>query len=238
MNKLTYPVLRSFSCATLLAFGSVAHAATLSLEITNLTQGIHFTPFIVATHQTDHQFFEAGMAASTSLQAMAEGGDISGLDTDAVAAGAMVVKNPNLGLLMPGQSVASFDISANAGDNLSLAAMLLPTNDAFAGIDSWSIPTQAGTYTLMVNAYDAGTEANNELITADSGAPGVLGIPADPSGKSGTGGSGVTSTEQNMAVHIHRGSLGDDDAAAGLSDLDNTVHRWLNPVLKVTITVQ
>ena len=38
-------------------------------------------------------------------------------------------------------------------------------------------------------------------------------------------------------VHIHRGSLGDDDITGGKSDLDNTVHRWLNPVARITVTV-
>ena len=238
MNKLTYPIMRTLGVSSLLAFGSITHAATLTIDITNLTQGIHFTPFIVATHSAPHQFFEVGMAASPALQEMAEGGSIAGLDTDAMAAGVTVVKNPNQGLLLPGQSVTSFDIMANDGDMLSLVSMLLPTNDGFAGIDSWAIPSAAGTYNLLVNAYDAGTEANNELVLSGSGAPGMPGIPADPSGKSGTGGSGVTTEESNMMVHIHRGNLGDDDAMAGASDLNNTVHRWLNPVLKVTITVK
>ena len=86
--------------------------------------------------------------------------------------------------------------------------------------------------------YDAGTEANNELFVAGAGAPGALGIPADPSGKVGTGGTGLSTEDTNTTVHIHPGSIGDDDATGGKSDLDNTVHRWLNPVLKVTVTVQ
>ena len=44
--------------------------------------------------------------------------------------------------------------------------------------------------------------------------------------------------DANTTVHIHRGALGDTDAAAGVSDLDSRVHRWLNPVIRVTITVQ
>ena len=31
---------------------------------------------------------------------------------------------------------------------LSMAAMMLPTNDGFIGLDSWEIPSEAGTYTL------------------------------------------------------------------------------------------
>ena len=45
---------------------------------------------------------------------------------------------------------------------LSIAAMFLPSNDGFVGVDSWPIPTQPGTYTFRMNGYDAGTEANAE----------------------------------------------------------------------------
>ena len=216
-------------------------AKTLDIEITNLTQGIYFTPFIVAAHNADHKFFRSGEAASLSLQMMAEGGDVSALAADATSAGvaeAAMAVNPNNGLLMPGKSIASFSIDAPDEAWLSAAAMLLPTNDSFAGLDSWKIPTENGTYTVTLNAYDAGTEVNNELVVPGAGAPGALGIPADPGGTTGTGGTGVTTVEGNTMVHIHRGSLGDDNATGGKSDLDNRVHRWLNPVIKMTVTVR
>ena len=60
-------------------------------------------------------------------------------------------------------------------------------------------------------------------------------LPLDPI--LGTGGSGVTNSETNATVHIHRGSIGDDSADGGNSDIVNSVHRWLNPVAKVTVTV-
>lgn len=237
--KLTKGNTLAVLSGVMLAGGvSTASAATLDIEITNLTQGIHFTPFIVATHGSSFRLFEVGQAASLSLQMMAEGGSIASLVADADAAGATIVENPNMGLLNPGQSVSSFSIEASDGAMLSLAAMLLPTNDGFAGIDSWSIPAELGTYTLMVNAYDAGTEVNNELIVPGAGGPGAIGIPADPTGKAGVDGSGVTSSEENVMIHVHRGSLGDDSTTGGVSDLDNRVHRWLNPVLKVSVTVK
>ena len=120
---------------------------------------------------------------------------------------------------------------------LSLTAMMLPTNDGFVGLDSWKIPSEAGTYTIMLNAYDAGTEINDEIING-GGAPGTAGIPADPSGNAGTGAAGASSNEANASVHIHPGNVGDTDAAGGISDLNSTVHRWLNPVAKLVITVK
>ena len=237
MNKLSKISMCLLAGSFALA-SSNANAADLSIEITNLTHGIHFTPFLVASHDADTHLFKSGTMASTALQMMAEGGDISALSALVTAAGGQTSDNPGAGLLAPGKIISAFDFDSKTDMYLSITAMLLPTNDGFAGLDSWAIPTTAGTYVVLVNAYDAGTEGNNELIVEGSGAPNMLGIPADPSMKSGTGGSGLTTMDENTMIHIHRGALGDDDAQGGKSDLNNMVHRWLNPVLKVTIVVK
>lgn len=216
-----------------------ATAQDITVSVTNLTQGIHFTPLIVAAHNGDTAMFNVATEASSQLQAMAEGGDISGLEMQMLDAQADVVTNPAQGLLAP---AGSTELSMNTGEgntHLSLTAMMLPTNDGFVGLDSWMIPTEAGTYTVWLNAYDAGTEANNELIVGgEGGAPGAPGIPAAPGGNGGAGGSGVADSQSNAHIHIHRGNVGDDDLTGGHSDVDNRVHRWLNPVAKVTVTVQ
>lgn len=216
-----------------------ADAARVTVTIQNLTHGIYYTPFLVAAHDDSIRLFRTGQSASANLQAMAEGGDISGLSADVQAASGQVVENPAGGLLAPGESTTTtvIDTDGTSNNYLSIVAMLLPTNDGFAGLNAWRIPTEAGTYTVNINAYDAGTEANDELVTG-GGAPGVAGIPAAPGGFAGTGGTGVTATDANPYVHIHRGSLGDDDTTGGKSDLNNTVHRWLNPVVRATITVE
>lgn len=215
-----------------------AQAASLDIKITNLTQGIYYTPILIAAHSGENHLFESGMTASTELQMMAEGGNISGLSTMLDSYSADKVENPAEGLLAPAQSTMAMLETSEGNDMLSITAMMLPTNDGFVGLDSWQIPTEAGTYTIYLNAYDAGTEANNELILEGSGAPGMLGIPAAPGIGAGMSGSSVTNEETNTMVHIHRGNLGDDDMEGGKSDLNNTVHRWLNPVAKVTVTVK
>ena len=53
-----------------------ASAADFDVEITNLTNGIWFTPFLVAAHPDGSNLFVPGQPASANLQAMAEGGDI------------------------------------------------------------------------------------------------------------------------------------------------------------------
>ena len=106
---------------------------------------------------------------------------------------------------------------------------MLPTNDGFVGLDSWAIPATPGTYSFTVNAYDAGTEANDELSVNIPQPPVEFGV--------GTGGTGVSSSDSNTMIHIHRGSIGDSDATGGISDLDNQVHRWLNPVARITVVI-
>ena len=53
------------------------------------------------------------------------------------------------------------------------------------------------------------------MILEGSGAPG---IPVNPGADSGTNGTGVTTTEANHSVHIHRGTLGDSNLDGGISD--------------------
>lgn len=216
-----------------------AQAAQFTVKVQNLTQGIYFTPLLVAAHDSETHLFKAGMEASASLQAMAEGGAIAGLEADLDAASGQYAANPAAGLLAPGASATTGTLDTHGSSNnyLSVVAMMLPTNDGFIGLDSYPIPTSPGTYTININGYDAGTEANDEIVNG-GGASGVAGIPAAPGGDSGTGASGAANADTNTSVHIHRGVLGDTDATGGISDLDSRIHRWLNPVARVTITVQ
>ncbi len=231
--------LKRVSAAILAAaISTSAHATDFSVSVTNLTQGIYFTPLLVAAHSSDAQLFASGAAASASLQQMAEGGSVAGLVEDLGAVDATVVENPASGLLGPGQSTTAALNTDNAEGNayLSVVGMMLPTNDGFIGLNSVNIPTEPGTYTFNVNAYDAGTEANDEI--RGGGAPGTPGFPAPGpvDEASGMNGTGVAATAEGF-VHIHRNVIGDTDAGGGASDIDATVHRWLNPVARVTITV-
>lgn len=214
-------------------------AADFTVTVTNTTHGLFFTPLLITAHGEDEHLFEAGASASTALRAMAEGGDISGLEAQVGGADDDTASNPAAGLLGPGSTV-SVDLNTDTTGNaaLSLVAMILPTNDGFVGLDALTIPQESGTHVYYLLAWDAGTEANDErVVGADGGAPGTSGIPADPGGHAGTNGTGVTGNEENAMVHIHRGVLGDGDPTGGASDLDSTAHRWLNPVAKLVIEV-
>lgn len=214
-----------------------ASAEVIDVSVTNLTHGMHFTPILIAAHSDDIYMFRLGETASDALATMAEGGDISGLVTAVQGAGGVVEENPAEGLLAPSATTTATDIDTGDLKYLSISAMLLPTNDGFAGLDSWYIPSEPGTYTIYLDAYDAGSEANDEIVNG-GGALGAPGIPVNPGANGGENATGVTDTETNTTVHIHRGNLGDTDATGGVSDVDSRIHRWLNPVAKVVVTVQ
>jgi len=223
MNKI---IASTLTTAALMS--ATLMAQDIDVKITNNTNGIYFTPLLVSAHPSTTMLFTTGDSASANLQLMAEGGNISGLVTDLDTVNAESVSNPASGLLAPGTSTLTTLVTSTDNTNLSVVAMMLPTNDGFIALNDWSIPTTPGTYTININAYDAGTEANSELV-AD--------IPADPGAKIGSGGTGVSSNSEGF-VHIHRGTVGDSDATGGKSDLVSGAHRWLNPVATVTVTVK
>jgi hypothetical protein len=238
MTKLLFKTLLALMVGMVLTLGQ-AVAAEFTVTVKNLTNGIYFTPLLITAHDGDTRLFETGSPASPALQAMAEGGDISKLLTKMGGEDRDTVANPAGGLLVSGGIVSDVYFNTNRTHNryLSLVAMLLPTNDGFVGLESLLIPRFPGIYKYYLVGYDAGTEANDERITGGS-APGVPGIPGAPGGDAGTGGTGVSGADANTTVHIHRGAIGDIDPAGGISDLDSTIHRWLNPVAEIVIEIQ
>jgi hypothetical protein len=264
-----------------MAASGYTQAADVEISITNLTHANFLTPRLAVAHDESVDTFEVGTDASTALAWLAEAGVIdnsqnmasSGENFEAVLGTVDSDNGSNTwqrygGLLAP-STTETYSFNTMDKPLFSLLAMLIPTNDAFAGLDSIVIPTEPGTYTYYINAYDAGTELNDELnstrtdITEEGGMPlggyalpGVAGAGAPPISPSmGTGGTGVavsvgfdqdgnplaSATEvvdgTDGPVHIHRNALGDTSPTEGSSDLDSTVHRWLNPVARLTITV-
>lgn len=253
------------------AVSGAAHAIQIDVSITNLTHAQTFTPRLVIAHDATYDAFEPGVVASSALEWLAEAGVIddeqnpasNGANFEAELGPVDTDNGFNTwhrfgGTLEPSATL-SYPFDTMDKPYLSLLTMLIPTNDAFAGLDSILIPTEPGTYTYTLNAYDAGSELNDELnstrtdLTEEGtgnalggfGVPGVAGVGASPVAV-GVGGTGVGTTVTDSGevtdgtdgpVHIHRGILGDTSATGGVSDLDSSAHRWLNPVARVTITV-
>lgn len=212
-----------------------ALAADYEITVTNLTRGQHFTPLVAAAHDAGVSMFHAGNEASSQLQSIAEGGDIGPMVDLLSTVGADYAAGD--GLLAPGASVTlTLTDVAESNSLLSLSGMLLPTNDGFVGVDSIHLPsTSADSITVFARGYDAGTEANDELL--GGGAPGVSGFPAPPpvvATGTGTGASGI-STQAEGFIHVHPGIIGDLDPNGGVSDINVAVHQFQNPVARVTV---
>lgn len=214
----------SFKKLTAVALGGLLISSTAAysdgadlyqVTITNITNSINFTPILVTSHRKEIALFHLGSAASSDLTAIAEGGDTSGL-------AATLASNPDVidiqssgGLLAPGQSVTVTVSAAHGAKRISIASMMLPTNDGFIALDSVKTPRKGST-SFYSPGYDAGTEANDELC---------VNIPGPTCG--GTAFSPGVNPGDEGYVHIHRGTQGVGDLG-GEKD-------WRNPVAKITI---
>lgn len=211
-------------------------AARYDVSVQNLTFGNWFTPLLVAAHPAELSVFEPGQPASDELEAVAEVGDISALQSTLLSAGADVVANPAAGLLGPGETT-TFTLESHGPSphrRVSLVAMILPTNDGFVALNGARLPRGGRAVTHYLPGYDAGTEANDEIRGTgnvdEAGFP--VPPPLDPG--VGNGGGGVSVGEEGF-VTVHRGVLGDADPLGGASDIDSRIHRWQNPIARVTI---
>ena len=219
--------LHQLAAAVLLVASALPAAADATVRyevtLTNTTYNQRFTPLLLATHKPTVAFFKLGSPASQPLRTLAEEGNVAPLkawldglpDVTATVAGEA--------LLEPGQSVR-FRIQANPWrDRLSLAAMLIPTNDAMVALNAVSLPlpgaSPAAHWTAL--AYDAGTEVNDELCASIPG-PSFVECGGPGGGAQVGGGEGF--------VHVHRGLHGVGQFAAAARD-------WRNPVAQVTVRV-
>lgn len=227
MHKNTITRLAALATLALAASHAVADPrVTYEVTITNITQGQTFTPFLLATHKPSIALFEPGAAASPELEVLAEGGATGPLAEALEGAGNAVGEIVSGdGLLLPGDSL-TFEIRGDLGRAyLSLAAMLIPTNDTFVALDTVRLPFR-GSATYYARAYDAGTEENDQSCAH---------MPGPRCG--GEGHSPVPGPGDEGFVHIGNGfhELGDTDAG-GAEVLGPATYDWRNPVAKITIT--
>jgi hypothetical protein len=219
------------------ALAAEARSGGYEVTVTNLTRGQRFTPILVATHKQGVRLFELGSAASAQLRTLAEEGDTGPLA--ALLASMPEVKDvvistpppPASNLIDPGESITLPVETSGGFDHVSLAAMLIPTNDAFFALNGVEGPRGNSELTIFVPAYDAGTEANDESCGSIPG-PGFIEC-VTPSNPDGNGGGAMIGGGEGY-VHIHAGIHG---VGGGLptSNLNASLRDWRNPVAKVTI---
>ncbi len=209
------------SAAMMCAFSAAAD--TFEVTITNITRGQQFTPLLLATHRADVKLFELGAPASPELATLAEEGNVAPLRAVLAADANVAATEAGSALTNPGQTV-TFTINSRANfDKLSIAAMLIPTNDAFMALNSFDldrVPHGRGrSVTVFARAYDAGSERNDELCASIPG-PNFVECNGPGGGARVGGGEGF--------VHVHNG-------IHGIGSLNRAMRTWLNPVASITI---
>ncbi|GGW80895.1 spondin domain-containing protein [Alteromonas halophila] len=192
---------------------------TYEVTITNLTAAQPLSPVAVML-TAEQQYWQVGMPASDALALLAEGGDNSEL----VNAGGVLAASDSGMPVGPGDS-ASVTVSVDDAEGvwLTVATMLVNTNDGFTGITGYDLNTLTigDSVSMSVMVYDAGTEANTE-------AAGTIPGPAD-------GGEGVSAgREEADSVFVHGGVVSQEDGLAS-SVLDQS-HRFDNPAVKLSVT--
>jgi hypothetical protein len=118
------------------------------------------------------------------------------------------------GPLMPGATLV-FDIEKRGRFNrLSAVGMLVTTNDGFFGVDNVFIEPGGQPQWVSAVAWDAGSEANNELCSV---------IPGPPCGNHERATDGAEGF-----IHVHPGLHGG-------GDLSPAEWNWQNPVVEIKI---
>jgi len=210
-NILSALLLSSFAifsgCSSNDTNSNTAITYSYSVQVQNITAGQPMSPLLVS----NSALFTVGESATDGLERLAEGGDNSALlNTDSVSGNGLIVPS------------ASDTVTINSQTQvLSIATMLVKTNDGFAGLDTYDVSSlsRQGSVTLYLNVYDAGTETNSETNTT---------VP-------GLGGEGYNvAREVSNIVTSHNGIISKDDGliSSGLTSLE----KFNNPVAKVTIT--
>ena len=219
--------------AALFSTGALAdRTAVYEVSVTNLTKGQTFTPILVAGHGWRQSLFTLGDPASKPLAILAEAGDTMPLTNALIDAGVpadqiatILGPNPDVPppLTGPGQTASIKILAPKRHGRLSVAAMLIPTNDTFMALNGVRLP-RWGTAAYTALAYDAGTEANDQNCAHIPG-PVCKGLAlSDPA-----------STDEGF-VYVSNGmhDLGAVDAI-GNQILDPHTYDWRNPVARISV---
>ena len=193
------------------------------VTITNITRGQIFSPPIVISHNKDFKLFRLANPATPGLALLAEEGMTGTLEAELGTMDSVFqykTAEPPGNFIMPGASKTVEIETKGHFRLLSVAAMLVSSNDAFLairGVYARSWKDEA----VDARAYDAGSELNSELCefvpgpttTDPCSTPEIGHDPSTPEGY----------------VYIHSG-------IHGMGDLDPADFDWQNPA--ATILVQ
>lgn len=210
--KLVFSIFVLLGASLFAGTNAFAQSGSFEVTVVNLTRGQSFTPIFVASHVAGARLFNLGQPASTELATLAEAGDTAPLEALVAIPEVIDVANSG-GLLEPG-GTATITVSAEGATHISVASMLIPTNDTFFAANGVMVPDE-GDLVIRSPGYDAGSEPNDESC---DNIPGPV-----------CGGEGLSeNTDGEGYVHIQAG-------IHGIGDLDAAERDWRNPVAEITI---
>lgn len=193
---------------------------TYDITVTNTTpEGSQpLSPPLLVVHNRRADVWSIGDAASHVVAAIAE--DANNGPAEQLLGQVPGVKSVETGVdedaagpapIGPGAS-QTYRITARPNQRLSLLSMLVNTNDGFTGLDSVRIGRNHRSVETV--AYDAGSEANNQLKSHIPGP--CCGMPF------------VRDPEGNL-ISMHTG------IQSGVGELDPAVYGWEGAVAKIQI---
>lgn len=194
------------------------------LTVTNLTVSQPLSPLAILAHSCSYQLFQVGQPASLALEKVAESGDNTDLLAEKDSNDNVTMSYSGAGVILPGSADSlTFEIAGDSASQLSIASMLVNTNDGFVGETGIDLSRIAvgESYTMNMPVWDAGTEANSETSAS---------IPGPAAGGEGFN----TARDDDDKVSFHPGVVSLDD---GLTTSALTAsHRFLNPGARLSIT--
>jgi hypothetical protein len=200
--------------------------ARFEVSVVNLTNAQPLSPIAVVAHSGEFRVFQVGEAATAGLENLAEGGDNTEFLSESDALDAVITTAGGADPVGPGASdTVSVTVLETELDGLaiSVATMLVNTNDAFSGINSMNVGELEVDEVVVRRAiaYDAGTEADTE-------AAGTIPGPA-------VGGEGFNAARDDDAdrVSMHAGVISNEDGLP--TSVLSSQHRFDNTVMEIRV---
>lgn len=170
------------------------------------------SPPLFVVHSSKADVWSVGGIASHAVAAVAE--DANNAPAESALGQLHAVRHvfTGGGGPIPSGASRSFTVETKGRFNrLSVVTMLVNTNDAFTGLDSYRLRGRGAELERM--AYDAGSERNNELAAFIPGPCCNNPFVRDPEGE---------------LIRMHPG-------ITGVGDLDPAVYGWEGAVARITI---
>lgn len=172
------------------------------------------SPPLFVVHSTRADVWSVGEIASHGVAAIAEDANNAPLASALGRVREVKAVFTGEGGPIPSGASRTFTVRTSGKANrLTILTMLVNTNDAFTGLDSFHVRGHVDRRSLRTTAYDAGSEKNDEL---EAHIPGPC------------CGNAFARNPEGRLIRMHPG-------LTGRGDLDPSVYGWEGPVAKITI---